>query len=58
MSQVLVIGSHTQVGREIGEALTSADIPVEQAAGNADALYRLRMRAFGVVITCPESTVE
>lgn len=58
MSQVLVIGSQTQVGREIGEALTAAGIPVEQAAGNADALYRLRTRAFGVVVTCPQSTIE
>ena len=58
MSQVLVIGSHTQVGHDVGAALTAAGIPVEEAAGNADALSRLRSRAFGVVVTCPESTVE
>jgi anti-sigma regulatory factor (Ser/Thr protein kinase) len=31
---------------------------MEYAAGHVDALQRLRMRSFGVVITCPDSTVE
>jgi len=42
----------------IGAALTATEFPMEYSAGNADALQRLRMRSFGVVITCPDSTVE
>jgi anti-sigma regulatory factor (Ser/Thr protein kinase) len=33
-------------------------LPTEQAAGHADALHRLRMRAFGVIITNPDSAVD
>jgi len=58
MSRVLVIGNHTQVGREIGNALTDAGFPMECSAGHADALQRLRMRSFGVVITSPDSAVD
>ena len=58
MSRVLVIGSETQVSRQIGAALSSADFPMEYSEGYADALQRLRMRSFGVVITSPDSTVE
>jgi len=42
----------------IGDALSSADFPMEYAVGHADALQRLRMRSFGVVITTPDSSVE
>ncbi len=58
MSRVLVIGSHTEVGREIADALAATGLPTEQAVGHADALHRLRMRAFGVVITSPDSAVD
>jgi anti-sigma regulatory factor (Ser/Thr protein kinase)/ActR/RegA family two-component response regulator len=58
MSRILVIGSHTQVSREIGDALSAADFPMEYSAGHADTLQRLRMRSFGVVITSPDSDVE
>ena len=58
MSRVLVIGSDAQVSRKIGGALSADDFPMEYSAGHADALQRLRMRSFGVVITNPESTVE
>ena len=58
MSRVLVIGSEAQVSREIGGALSAADFPMEYSAGHADALQRLRVRSFGIVITSPESTVE
>ena len=58
MSRVLVIGSHTEVGREIGGALAAATLPMEFSAGYADALQRLRMRSFGVVITSPDSSVD
>jgi len=58
MSRVLVIGSHTQVSREIGDALCAAAFPMEYSAGHADALQRLRARSFGVVITSPDSSVD
>jgi anti-sigma regulatory factor (Ser/Thr protein kinase) len=58
MSRVLVIGDHTQVGREIGDALAAADFPMEYSAGHADALQRLALRSFGVVITSPDSTFD
>ena len=58
MSRVLVIGSEAQVSREIGEALSAADFPMEYSAGDADTLQRLRVRSFGVVITNPDSSVE
>ncbi len=58
MSRVLVIGSHAQVSREIGDALSAAELPMEYAAGHADALHRLRMSSFGVVITSPDSAVD
>jgi anti-sigma regulatory factor (Ser/Thr protein kinase) len=46
------------VSQKICDALSSADFPIEYSAGYADALQRLRMRSFGVVITNPDSTVE
>lgn len=58
MSRVLIIGSHTQVSRQIGDALTAANFPMEFAAGHADALQRLRTRSFGVTITSPDSAVD
>ena len=58
MSRVLVIGSKAQVSREIGEALSAADFPMEYSAGDADTLQRLRVQSFGVVITNPDSSVE
>ena len=58
MSRVLVIGSEAPVSREIGGTLSAAEVPFEHAVGHADALQRLRMRSFGVVITSPDSTVE
>ena len=58
MSRVLVIGSEAQVSREIAEALSAADFPMEYSAGDADTLQRLRVRSFGVVVTNPDSSVE
>jgi len=58
MSRVLIIGSHAPVSREIGESLCAASLPVEYSAGNADALKRLRIRAFGVVITSADSAID
>jgi len=47
-----------KVSLQIGDALSAADVPVEYAAGNADALQRLRVRSFGVVITSPDSPMD
>jgi DNA-binding NarL/FixJ family response regulator len=58
MSRVLIIGSHAPVSREIGDALCAADLPMEYAAGPADALQRLRIRSFGVVITSADSAID
>jgi anti-sigma regulatory factor (Ser/Thr protein kinase) len=58
MSRILVIANDSQVSREIGEALSSDEFPMEYSEGHADALRRLRMRSFGVVITTPDSTVQ
>lgn len=58
MSRVLVIASASPVSKEIGDALESADFPIEYAAGHVDCLHKLRMMSFGVVVTSPESTFE
>src|SRR5580704_14006823 len=58
MSRVLIIGSHAPVGREVGDSLCTAGLPVEYSAGNADALKRLRIRAFGVVVTSADSAID
>jgi anti-sigma regulatory factor (Ser/Thr protein kinase) len=58
MSRVLIIGNNSETSRDIGSALSAASIPMEYAAGNADALQRLRLRSFGVVITNPDSAVD
>jgi len=58
MSRVLVIGSHDEISREIGDALSAAALPMEHSVGHADTLQRLRLRSFGVVITNPDSTLE
>jgi anti-sigma regulatory factor (Ser/Thr protein kinase)/ActR/RegA family two-component response regulator len=57
MSRILIIGDQN-LGREIGATLSAADMPVEYSAGHADALQRLRMRSFGVVITSCDSAVD
>jgi len=58
MSRVLVIESDDPVSRAIGNALAGWNFPMEYAAGDAEALNKLRMKSFGVVVTCAESTVE
>jgi anti-sigma regulatory factor (Ser/Thr protein kinase) len=58
MSRVLVIQSDSPVTKEIGDALAGWNFPMEYAAGHVDALHKLRMMSFGVVVTSPESTVE
>ena len=58
MSRVLVIQSDNPVSKGIGDALAGWNCPIEYAAGQVDALQKLRMMSFGVVVTTPESTVE
>jgi anti-sigma regulatory factor (Ser/Thr protein kinase)/ActR/RegA family two-component response regulator len=58
MSRVLIIGSDNQVSREIGDALSAAGLPMEHSAGHADALQRLRLRSFGVVVTSPDCAID
>jgi len=58
MSRVLVIEGKNPVSREIGTALEAANMPLEYAAGHDDALRQLRLKAFGVVVTSPDSTVQ
>src|SRR3982751_3004226 len=57
MSRVLIIGDDLHVSREIGDAVSGADVPMEYSVGNADALQRLRVRSFGVVITSPDTAI-
>jgi anti-sigma regulatory factor (Ser/Thr protein kinase) len=57
MSRVLVIGNNADVSLAIGDALRKAAFPFEYAAGDADALLKLRKQPFTVVVTCPESAI-
>ena len=58
MSRVLVIQSEDPVSKAIGDALAGWDFPFEYAAGHVEALQKLKMMSFGVVVTAPESTVD
>jgi anti-sigma regulatory factor (Ser/Thr protein kinase) len=59
MSRILMIGDQCQqLSAEIGSVLVSIDIPVEYAAGHADALKLLGMQSFDVVITSCRSTLD
>ena len=58
MSRILIIGDCNQVAGEIGAALTARNLPYEYSSGHADALLRLVMKSFGVVVTDCESSVE
>jgi anti-sigma regulatory factor (Ser/Thr protein kinase) len=61
MSRILIIGDQLltmgdePLSREIGAKLTAQELPVEYGAGHADALLRMQMRSFGVVITSCDS---
>jgi DNA-binding NarL/FixJ family response regulator/anti-sigma regulatory factor (Ser/Thr protein kinase) len=59
MSRILIISGHCQqLSEEIGSVLGSMRVPAEYAAGHADALRRLRMRPYDVVITSCESALD
>lgn len=56
--QVLLIGTEHTVSRAVAKALDESHCPFESAAGDADALRRLRLRSFDVVVTSPDTTIE
>jgi anti-sigma regulatory factor (Ser/Thr protein kinase) len=58
MSRVLIIDSQIPISREIGELLAADDFPIEYAAGNIDAVHRLRCRSFSVIVTGAEGVIE
>jgi anti-sigma regulatory factor (Ser/Thr protein kinase) len=58
MSRILIIANQTQLSREIGAEITAANIPIEYSSGHADALLRLVVRSYGVVITSCDSGIE
>lgn len=58
MSRVLIIDSQIPISREIGELLVSHDLPIEYAAGNIDAVHRLRCRSFSVIVTGADGVIE
>jgi anti-sigma regulatory factor (Ser/Thr protein kinase) len=58
MQQVLLIGTHPEISSTVSSALTEVQCTFECAAGDADALRRLRKQSFGVVITSPETSIE
>jgi anti-sigma regulatory factor (Ser/Thr protein kinase) len=58
MPKVLLIGKDSDVNGTIGEALLEAGCVFECAAGDADALHRIRRGSFDVVVTSPLSAVE
>src|SRR5271154_6218394 len=58
MSRILIIEDHIHVSHAIGDNLATASLPLDYAAGNADALQRLRIHSFGVVITSGDTAIE
>jgi DNA-binding NarL/FixJ family response regulator len=55
VSRILIISGGCDISGDVGAALSAMKMPVEYAAGHADALRQLRMLAFDVVITSCES---
>jgi DNA-binding response OmpR family regulator len=58
MRRVLLIGTDSDLNRSIGTALSKAECTFECAAGDADALRRIRRESFDVMVTSPLTTVE
>jgi len=56
--RVLVINTDPQLGRAIGEALAAKSCSFELAAGDADALRRLRRTSFDALVTSPLTNIE
>ncbi|MGD0442678.1 MAG: ATP-binding protein [Edaphobacter sp.] len=58
MSRVLIIEGHNHISHEVGDVITAANLPMEYAAGHADALQKLRMRSFGVILTNADGGID
>ena len=58
MNRVLLIATDAALSRSIAEGLASRNCASECAAGDADALRRLRRQSFDVVVTSPDTSVE
>ena len=58
MRQILLIGVDRDVVGLIAQLLAKMQCAHEFAAGHADALRRLRLRSFDVVITDPVTSVD
>jgi anti-sigma regulatory factor (Ser/Thr protein kinase) len=58
VSKVLLIGKDSEMTRSIVQALGDKDCPCECAHGGVDAMRRLRLQPFDVLITNPETTIE
>src|SRR5258706_10245343 len=58
MRQVLLIGEEGEVNRSIARAVLENGCSFTRAVGAADALRRLRLQSFDVVITDPVTSVE
>ena len=58
MRQVLLIGAEHEVNRAIARAIAANGCGISRAAGGADALRRLRLQSFDVVITDSATSVE
>ena len=57
MQRILIIGEDPDVN-SVAESSKLQAFPVEIAAGDADALQRLRHRSFDVVLTNPQSSIR
>jgi anti-sigma regulatory factor (Ser/Thr protein kinase)/ActR/RegA family two-component response regulator len=58
MSRILIIEDHNHVSHTIGDNLAASGLPLDYAAGNADALKRLRITSYGIVITSGDTAIE
>ena len=58
MQRILIIGEESTGPTGIYESLQLPNCSVELAEGDADALHRLRLSAFEVVLTSPRSSIK
>ena len=57
-ARILFIGSPSDFNRSLQEALRARNCEMDLAVGSADALRRLRSRAYDVVITDPSTSMD
>lgn len=58
MGRILMVDPWQEVAEELRRSRALADHEMDTAAGDADALQRLRARDFGLLITSPTTSVE